>query len=547
MSRKARRRQGTGPPSRGEVAQLRGQADAAREELGELRAGIALAQQDLAGAVELQQATEQLVCSALQAQAASEECGDKLREAASASQRDPLTGLPNRVLLLDRLVHAIRHARRKAERLALLFVDLDGFKQVNDVHGHAAGDSVLQQVAARLLTVVREEDTVSRHGGDEFLILLAGIGAKRDAVAVADALVQAFTAPLVWEGIEVKLGISVGISLFPDHGEEAGHLIESADAAMYVAKRSDGHCALAGEDTALGQTIASAAAVAPEPGPESELDLRRAQRDQNLLREANERLLMAALDCRQSQDAAETAHRLQRENLAVVAHELRGPLSPLQFAAATLPDVSPADLPRIQALIERSVAQMMRLVGDLLDLSRVHTGKLRLQCVPLDLVAVLEHAVDAARPLMAARSQTLDVEIRADSLGISGDAVRLDQVFRNLLDNASKYTPAGGWVRLAAGIRCGMAEVIVSDSGIGIPLASLDRVFQPFSQDQRAVGFNDEGLGIGLTVVRELVEGHGGAVIASSEGSDRGSSFVVTLPLAAAAPVSLIRAGIRPR
>lgn len=531
MSRKPRRRQGTGPPSRDDLARLRDQASAARLELGQLRDGIAQAQHDSAGAVHLQQANEQLVLSALQSQSAGEDCREKLRVASSAAQRDPLTGLPNRVLLLDRLVHAIRHARRNSERLALLFVDLDGFKQVNDVHGHAAGDSVLQQVAQRLLQVVREEDTVSRHGGDEFLILLAGIGAQRDAVAVADAVIQAFVAPLQWEGVEVALGISVGIAVFPDHGVEARHLIESADAAMYVAKRSDGHCALAGADTALGQIVASPL-PGSAPSAESELELRRVQRHQDLLRDANERLVLAALDCQHSQEAAEAAHRLQCENLAVVAHELRGPLSPIQYAAATLPGLPPEELRRVQGVIERGVQQLARLVGDLLDLSRVHTGKLRLERVALDLVGVLGHAVDSARPLLAARSQNFSVEIRADALPVSGDAVRLHQVFRNLLDNAAKYTPTGGWIRLIAGIRCGMAEVIVADSGIGIPLAALDRVFQPFSQEERAVRFDGKGLGIGLTVVRELVEGHDGTVVACSDGPNRGSSFVVTLPLA---------------
>jgi diguanylate cyclase len=509
-----------------ELDLLRTQAIEARAELHGLRAEIALTRRDRGGEDALRLVNEQLVCSALRAQLASEDCHETLRVTALLAERDPLTGLPNRALLLDRLVHTMAHARRKAERLALLFIDLDGFKQVNDAHGHATGDLVLQQAARRLLQVVREEDTVSRHGGDEFLVLLADIDSDADVAEVAEKLLGAFARPIVIGAVEVVLQLSIGISFFPDDGDVAGELIERADAAMYAAKAAGGHCAIV-----AGRGLPRST---PAVHRLSELTTTAADdRRQVLLRDANERLLLAAIDSRQSQEAAETAHRLQRENLAVVAHELRGPLSPLRVAAALLPRLAAHELPRVQAIIERGVTQMTRLVGDLLDLSRVHTGKLRLERKPIDLLAVLEHAVDAARPLMEERGHRFSVELGADPLAVSGDAIRLDQVFRNLLDNAAKYTPRGGHIRLTGGLRCGVAEVMVSDSGIGIPLGSLDRVFEPFAQDGRAVQFNAAGLGIGLTVVRELVEAHGGAVVASSEGTDRGSSFVVTLPLLA--------------
>jgi diguanylate cyclase (GGDEF)-like protein len=531
VTRKPRHRRGAGPPTRGEVSDLRGQASAARLELGELRAHIALAQQDLSGTSTLQRANEELLCNALKAQADSDDCRQNLREAARASERDPLTALPNRTLLLDRLVHAIARSRRRSERLAVLFVDLDGFKQVNDNHGHAAGDEVLQQVAQRLLAVVREEDTVSRHGGDEFLILLEGVESPLDAVAMADTLVEAVAVPIRVDGVEVRLGISVGISLFPDHAQQAGRLIECADAAMYVAKRSGGRCALAGDAT--GRTPAYFSSKPPAASTSAgEREMLRTDRRQSLLCDANERLLMAALDSRQSQDAAETAHRLQRENLAVVAHELRGPLSPMKLAAALLPRVKLDELPRVQAIIERGVTQMTRLVGDLLDLSRVHTGKLRLELLPIDLRIVLEDVVEGVRAAADARGQSLALDLPAGPLRIWGDAVRLTQVFRNLLDNSVKYTPVGGSVRLEARECCGLAEVSVCDTGIGIALESLQRVFEPFAQDPRAVGFDSAGLGIGLTVVRELVEGHAGHVVACSDGPGKGSRFVVTLPLA---------------
>src|SRR5688500_17198486 len=132
-------------PSRLELDLLRQQAIEARAELQELRAGLALARDERTGDIELRRVNEELVRRDLRAQLADELCQEHLRQPAHMAERDPLTGLPNRALLLDRLVHTIAHARRRSERLGLLFIDLDGFKRVNDVHGHAAGDAVLQQ------------------------------------------------------------------------------------------------------------------------------------------------------------------------------------------------------------------------------------------------------------------------------------------------------------------------------------------------------------------------------------------------------------------
>ncbi|MBL3557688.1 MULTISPECIES: EAL domain-containing protein [Marinobacter] len=149
---------------------------------------------------------------------------------------DPLTDLPNRLLLIDRLNIALSHAQRHDQQVALLFLDLDRFKHVNDVFGHALGDHVLHEVAKRLSHCVRSEDTVSRQGGDEFIVALTGIDEEKDAALIAEKVLAAITSPFVLEGTEIILGISIGIACFPRDGEDAEALLRNADAAMYVAK-----------------------------------------------------------------------------------------------------------------------------------------------------------------------------------------------------------------------------------------------------------------------------------------------------------------------
>ncbi|RUR39423.1 EAL domain-containing protein [Vreelandella populi] len=150
---------------------------------------------------------------------------------------DPLTGLPNRLLLTDRLNVALAFAQRHDQQVALLFLDLDRFKHVNDVFGHALGDRLLQEVARRLSSCVRAEDTVSRQGGDEFIVALSGIKEEQDVALTADKLLNVIASPFILEDTEIILGISIGVACFPRHGEDAKTLMRNADAAMYVAKK----------------------------------------------------------------------------------------------------------------------------------------------------------------------------------------------------------------------------------------------------------------------------------------------------------------------
>lgn len=162
------------------------------------------------------------------------------RKMAYVAQHDVLTGLPNRMLLNDRLAQAIAIAERRHRKLAVLFVDLDKFKTINDSLGHTIGDAVLQSIAKCLRKSLRREDSVSRQGGDEFVILLPETGTTKGAALVAERILAALVPPHVVGGREVQVTASIGISVYPDHGQDADGLVHSADMAMYEAKKSGG-------------------------------------------------------------------------------------------------------------------------------------------------------------------------------------------------------------------------------------------------------------------------------------------------------------------
>ena len=158
------------------------------------------------------------------------------------AHHDPLTGLPNRILFYDRLNQAISKARRDKELVGVLFLDLDGFKLINDTFGHDAGDLLLQQVAARAVACVRDSDTVARMGGDEFTLILQNIGTPENINLVAKKIIDAIGTPFLLNGKERSISVSIGISLFPTLGETADQLIKMADTAMYLAKQSGKNC-----------------------------------------------------------------------------------------------------------------------------------------------------------------------------------------------------------------------------------------------------------------------------------------------------------------
>jgi CheY-like chemotaxis protein len=223
--------------------------------------------------------------------------------------------------------------------------------------------------------------------------------------------------------------------------------------------------------------------------------------------------------------------------LAMLAHELRNPLAPIR---ATL-DVLRGSVARDAALewgwniIDRQVQHLTRLVDDLLDVARFTRGEILLQKEPISLREVLEHAVETSRPLVESRKQKLTLDLLSE-LYCDGDFVRLAQVFSNLLNNASKYTPEDGEISLAAKRLGDEAVITLTDNGIGISAEALPHIFEVFAQSDRAHSRSHGGLGLGLSLSRRLVELHSGNIKANSEGPGTGSQFVVRLPVLSESP-----------
>ncbi len=244
-----------------------------------------------------------------------------------------------------------------------------------------------------------------------------------------------------------------------------------------------------------------------------------------------------AAELRARAEALAETDRRKDEFLAMLSHELRNPLGAVANASYLLEQLGSKDptQERAVAIIRRQIQHLVRMVDDLLDVSRITRGKVELRREPLDLVEVVRHAVETLRPLADAKEQRIETELPAGPLPLQGDATRLEQVFSNLLRNAVKFTPEGGRIEVAAGKDGdGEAVVKVRDDGIGMAPDLLHRVFDLFAQGEQALDRSGAGLGIGLTLVRSLVEMHGGRVEARSDGPGKGSELEVRLPLAAA-------------
>ncbi|HET7204559.1 MAG TPA: ATP-binding protein [Steroidobacteraceae bacterium] len=234
-------------------------------------------------------------------------------------------------------------------------------------------------------------------------------------------------------------------------------------------------------------------------------------------------------------EALREADRRKDEFLATLAHELRNPLAPVRNALGVLKLKGPAttEVQWARDVIDRQMQQMTRLIDDLLDTSRIGTGKIALQRERIEFAEALNGAIESSRPLIAQFGHELHVDLPPGPLWVHGDLVRLSQVFCNLLNNAARYTPHGGRIEVVAHRSESAIAVTVRDNGIGIPREMLPKVFDMFTQVDRSLERSRGGLGIGLTLVRQLVELHGGCVEAHSAGPGLGSEFVVRLPLLA--------------
>lgn len=254
------------------------------------------------------------------------------------------------------------------------------------------------------------------------------------------------------------------------------------------------------------------------------------------LREANEHLVISALHAQTLQAQAELALSQQRTAMASVAHEMRNPLTPISLIAERMVRASSDKLPEMRAMIEGQVQHLARMVEDLLDVARASTGKLRLSCAHIDIVHIIRESVEACAPLMHKKNLQMDISLPGAPMLVNGDRIRIVQIFTNVLTNATKYTPCGGTIALCAEAVPEGLKIVISDNGIGISAQALPMIFDAYVQDTQAIGFNGSGLGIGLTVVRQLVEGHGGSVTAHSEGEGKGCRFIILFPLVGSAP-----------
>jgi two-component system CheB/CheR fusion protein len=266
-----------------------------------------------------------------------------------------------------------------------------------------------------------------------------------------------------------------------------------------------------------------------------ELERRVAERTAELAR-VNDSLQAEIAERRRIEEALQAANHRKDEFLAMLGHELRNPLAPIRNILEVVKRRGAErrkDVKHAWEVVERQVQQLTRLVEDLLDVSRIGQGKISLIHQPTELAAVVAAAVEGCRPLIDSRRHRLDVSLPREPLRVRGDATRLTQVVQNLLNNAAKYTDPGGHIRLTLRREGDDAVLRVRDNGVGIPADVLPRIFDLFAQADHTLDRSHGGLGVGLTLVRKLIELHDGTVAAVSAGKGHGSEFSVRLPLLA--------------
>jgi signal transduction histidine kinase/ActR/RegA family two-component response regulator len=259
---------------------------------------------------------------------------------------------------------------------------------------------------------------------------------------------------------------------------------------------------------------------------------------------------------RSAEEALRGADRRKDEFLATLAHELRNPLAPLRngLEILRLAGQDPDKALQVREMMQRQLNQMVRLVDDLLDVSRITTDRLVIKKEPVSLQAVLRAAIETARPVIDAKRHSFGTDIVDEPITLLGDAARLSQVFSNLLNNAARYTPEGGAIRLEAKREGAYIVIEVGDTGIGLTAAGLASIFGMFVQVDHSLERTNAGLGVGLSLAKRLIELHGGKIEAHSDGLGRGSQFVVrllpaaqTTPVGPEAGVPVHRAGIAQR
>ncbi len=246
--------------------------------------------------------------------------------------------------------------------------------------------------------------------------------------------------------------------------------------------------------------------------------------------EQNKRLLE---ESHQYSQALQAADRKKDEFLATLAHELRNPMAPILSSVQLLKLLgdSNSENNEIYDIIERQVKHMVRLVDDLLEVSRITSGKFQMQLKSMNLVDAVRNAIETSQPLLEQGNHQFEYDLPATPLHISGDLVRMTQALANLLNNAAKYTPEGGHISLKVDTHNNFARIQIRDTGLGIPAEMQDKVFEMFTQVDQHLKRSLGGMGIGLALVKQIVASHGGEISVSSKGENQGAEFTVLLPL----------------
>ena len=250
------------------------------------------------------------------------------------------------------------------------------------------------------------------------------------------------------------------------------------------------------------------------------------------LREANENLVLATFGAQDLQASAEAENHAKEEFLSMLAHELRNPLAPIMMANALIGKLLAAHtmLPRLHGIIDRQARHLKRLVEDLLDAARINSGRITLQRRPVALSEIIESAIETSQPLLTSRNQQLHLSIPAEVIILDGDAVRLAQVFSNLLINAAKFSANDAAIHVIVSSHAETVKIVVRDNGVGIAAAFQPFIFDLFKQGPNTLDRAQGGLGIGLSLVRSIVDMHDGSASVYSAGPGRGSEFTVILP-----------------
>lgn len=399
--------------------------------------------------------------------------------------------------------------------------------------GDATGLLVATPISLVALDAWRRRASLPRPKPRELALLAAGVAAMLAVVLSAHLPTLYAALPLVlWAAVRFQLrGVAIAIALL---ATAAAFLTPPPGAG------SDGDVAQAMMlPSALGLTAILGVLVAT-----LSLERLRAQRDLERLNvELEARIELRTAELRTRERELEAALQLaadvdRRKDafLAMLGHELRNPLAPIRNATEWLARATGEHPPvaRVLPMMQRQVRQMTRLVDDLLDVARISQDRLHVERVPVAIGEVIEQALEAVQPMFAAREHRVSVVRERAPLYVLGDAGRLAQCIGNLLTNAAKYSDSGSRIELAVQETPEAIEVIVQDFGTGIAADLLPRVFDPFVQGPETIGRADGGLGIGLSLVRRIVELHDGAVGAASDGAGHGSTFTIRLPRAPA-------------